>query len=156
LIQVYTKGGFYIQFQIPDFIGQVSFASKNWRPYHICFAKKREKKRIQQISAWLNKILADIKKRIQKQLTDFQGLLEKIKDRVSKYVPRLKTASCRKYEGDRITETEKTAFENYPGYKSDIRHLYLYFSNKCLVFSPYVVYIHYIIYDLLYLILMKF
>ncbi len=130
MIQVYTKGGFYIQFQIPDFIGQVSFASKNWRPYHICFAKKREKKKTQQIPAWLNTILADIKKGFQKQLTDFQGLLEKIKDRVSKYVPRLKTAFCRKYEGDRITETEKTAYECYRGYSGDIRHLYLFYDWK--------------------------
>ncbi len=130
MIQVYTKGGFYIQFQIPDFIGQISFASKNWRPYHICFAKKREKKKTQQIPAWLNKILADIKKGIQKQISDFLGLLDKIKDRVSKYIPRLKTAFCKRYEGNKITETEKIAFDNYPGYKGDIRHLYQFYDWK--------------------------
>lgn len=130
MIQVYTKGGFYIQFQLPDFIGQISFASKNWRPYHICFAKKRERTKTQQIPAWLNKILADIKKGIQKQITDFLGLLDKIKDRVSKYIPRLKTAFCKRYEGDQITETEKIAFENYPGYKGDIRHLYQFYDWK--------------------------
>ncbi len=130
MIQVYTKGGFYIQYQISDFVGRVSFASKNWRSYHICFAKKRERNKTQQIPAWLNKILIDIKKGIQRQITDFQGLLDKIKDRVSKYVPRLKTAFCRIYEGDKITETEKIAFECYPDYTGDIRHLYLFYDWK--------------------------
>lgn len=131
MIQVFTKGGFYIQYQLPDFIGQTSFASKNWKPYHICFSKKREKKRSQQISARLNKILSDIKKGIQKQITDFLGFLDKIKDRVSKYIPRLKTAFCKRYEGYKITETEKIAYECYPDYKGDIRHLYLFYDwNK--------------------------
>ncbi len=130
MIQFFTKGGFYIQFQLPDFVGQVSFASKNWQPFHIFFAKKREKKKTQQIEARLNKILSDIKKGIQKQISDFPGLLDKIKDRVSKYIPRLKTAFCRRYEGDKITETEKIAFENYPGYKGDIRHLYQFYDWK--------------------------
>jgi len=61
LIQVFTKDGFYIQYQLPDFIGQVSFASKNWRPYHICFAKNK-KKHFKQVTARFNKILNDIKK----------------------------------------------------------------------------------------------
>ncbi len=130
MIQVFTKGGFYIQFQLPDFVGQVSFASKNWQPFHICFAKKREKKKIQQLTTRLNKILNEIKKGIQKQITDFLGLLDKIKERVSKYVPRLKTAFCRRYEGDKITETEKIAFENYPGYKGDIRNLLQFYDWK--------------------------
>ncbi len=119
MIQVFTKVGFYIQYQLPDFVGQVSFASKNWRPYHICFAKKREKKKTQQIIARLNKILSDIKKGIQKQITDFLGLLDKIKDRVSTYIPRLKTAFCRRYEGDKITKTEKIAYEHCPDYNLD-------------------------------------
>ncbi len=80
--------------------------------------------------AWLNKILIDIKKGIQKQITDFQGLLDKIKDRVSKYVPRLKTAYCRIYEGDKITETEKISYECYRDYTGDIRHLYLFYDWK--------------------------
>jgi hypothetical protein len=131
LIQFFTKGGFYIQFQLPDFIGQASFASKNWKPFHICFAKKIEKKKTQQIIARLNKILSDIKKGNQKQLTDFLGLLDKIKERVSKYIPRLKTAYCRTYEGNKISETEKIAFEYYPDYKGDIRHLFRFYDwNK--------------------------
>jgi hypothetical protein len=131
LIQVFTKDGFYIQYQLPDFIGQTSFASKNWKPYHICFSKKREKKKTQQITARLNKILSDIKKGIQKQLTDFLGLLDKIKDRVNKYIPRLKTAFCKRYDGSKITETEKISYEFYPDYKGDIRHLYLFYDwNK--------------------------
>lgn len=130
MIQFFTKGGFYIQFQLPDFVGQVSFASKNWQPFHICFAKKREKKKTQQLTARLNKILSDIKKGIQKQISDFLGLLDKIKERVGKYVPRLKTAFCRRYEGDKITETEKIAFESYPDYKGDIRHLYQFYDWK--------------------------
>jgi hypothetical protein len=131
LIQVFTKDGFYIQYQLPDFVGQTSFASKNWKPYHICFSKKREKKKTQQITARLNKILSDIKKGIQKQLTDFLGLLDKIKDRVNKYIPRLKTAFCKRYDGSKITETEKIAYEFYPDYKGDIRHLYLFYDwNK--------------------------
>ncbi len=131
MIQVFTKGGFYIQYQLSDFIGQVSFANKNWRLYHICFAKKREKKKTQQIKARLNKILSDIEKGIQKQITDFLGLLDKIKERVSKYISRLKTPFCKRYEGDKITETEKTSYECYPDYKGDIRHLYLFYDwNK--------------------------
>lgn len=130
MIQVFTKVGFYIQYQLFDFIGQISFACKNWRPYHICFAKKREKNRTKQTTSQLNKILDDIKKGIQKQLTDFLGLLDKIKDRVSQYVPRLKTAFCKRYEGDKITQTEKTAYEHYPNYKGDIRHLYLFYDWK--------------------------
>ncbi len=128
MIQVFTKDGFYIQYQLPDFVGQVSFASKNWQPYHICFAKKREKKKIQQITARLNKILSDIKNGIQKQITDFLGLLDKIKDRVSTYIPRLKTAFCKRYEGNKITETEKIAYEHYPDYKGNIRHLFLFYD----------------------------
>lgn len=128
MIQFFTKGGFYIQFQLSDFVGQVSFASKNWRPFHICFAKKREKKKTQQIKERFNKILSEIKKGNQKQISDYLGLLDKIKDRVSKYIPRLKTAFCRKYEGDKITETEKIAFEFYPDYKGDIRHLFLFYD----------------------------
>ncbi len=128
MIQVFTKDGFYIQYQLPDFVGQVSFASKNWRPYHICFTKKREKKKTKQITARLNKILSDIEKGIQKQITDFLGLLDKIKDRVNKYIPRLKTAFCKRYEGDKISETEKISYEYYPNYKGDIRHLYLFYD----------------------------
>ena len=60
------------------------------------------------------KIINDIEKGIQKQITDFLGLLDKIKDRVSKYIPRLKTAFCRRYEGEKITETEKISYECYP------------------------------------------
>ncbi|NJD01236.1 MAG: transposase, partial [Ruminiclostridium sp.] len=131
MIQFFTKAGFYIQFQLPDFVGQASFASKNWKPFHICFAKKREKKKTQQIIARLNKILSDIKKGNQTQLTDFLGLLDKIKERVSKYIPRLKTAYCRTYDGNKITETEKIAFEYYPDYKGDIRHLFRFYDwNK--------------------------
>jgi hypothetical protein len=130
LIQFFTKGGFHIQFQLPDFVGQVSFASKNWRPFHICFAKKREKRKTQQIEERLNKILSEIKKGIQKQISNFLGLLDKIKERVSKYVPRLKTAFCRKYEGDKITEIEKISFESFPDYKGDIRHLFLFYNWK--------------------------
>ncbi|MDW7726137.1 MAG: hypothetical protein SCH70_03340 [Candidatus Methanoperedens sp.] len=130
MIQFFTKGGFSIQYQLSDFVGQISFASKNWRPYHICFAKKREKKKTQQLPARLNRILSDIKKGIQKQITDFLGILNKIKDRVSKYTPRLKTAFCKIYDGDKITETEKTSYECYPDYKGDIRHLYLFYDWK--------------------------
>ena len=130
MIQFFTKDGFHIQFQLPDFVGQASFASKNWRPFHICFAKKREKKKTQQIKERLNKILSEIKKGIQKQISDFLGLLDKIKERVSKYVPRLKTAFCRKYEGDKITEIEKISFECFPEYKGDIRHLFLFYDWK--------------------------
>ncbi len=107
MIQFFTKDGFYIQFQLSDFVGQMSFASKNWRSFHICFAKKREKKKTQQILERLNKIISEIKKGNQKQISDYLGLLDKIKDRVSKYIPRLKTAFCKKYEGDKITEIEK-------------------------------------------------
>jgi hypothetical protein len=128
LIQVFTKDGFYIQYQLPDFIGQVSFASNNWQPYHICFAKKRRKKKAKQINTRLNKILSDIKKGIQKQITDFFVLLNKIKDRVSNYVPRLKTVFCKRYEGDNLTETEKISYESYPDYKGDIRHLFLFYD----------------------------
>jgi hypothetical protein len=131
LIQVFTKGGFYIQYQLSDFFGKLSFACKNWRPYHICFAKKREKKKTQQIRARLNKILSEIEKGIQKQITDFLGLLDKIKDRVSKYIPRLKTPLCKRYEGDKITETEKISYECYSNYNGDIRHLYQFYDwNK--------------------------
>lgn len=128
MIQVFTKDGFHIQYQLSDFVGQISFACKNWRPYHICFAKKREKKKIQQIRARLNKILSDIEKGVQKQITDFLGLLDKIKDRVSKYIPRLKTPFCKKYEGDKITETEKISYECYPNYNGDISHLYQFYD----------------------------
>ncbi len=130
MIQFFTKDGFYIQFQLPDFVGKVSFASKNWKPYHICFAKNR-KKHIKQLTVRLNKILDEIEKGIQKQITDFLGLLDKIKGRVSSYIPRLKTAFCKRYEGNKITRTEKIAYEHYPAYKGDIRHLYLFYDwNK--------------------------
>ncbi len=131
MIQVFTKVGFYIQYQLSDFVGRLSFASKNWRPYHICFAKKREKKKTKQINTQLKKILSDIEKGIQKQITDFLGLLDKLKERVSNYIPRLKTAFCRRYEGEKITETEKISYEYYPAYDGDIRHLYLFYNwNK--------------------------
>jgi Transposase DDE domain/Transposase domain (DUF772) len=131
LFQVFTKVGYYIQYQLSDFVGQLSFASKNWRPYHICFAKKRKTKKTKRINKQFNKIINDIEKGIQKQITDFLGLLDKIKDRVSKYIPRLKTAFCRRYEGEKITETEKISYECYPDYDGDIRHLYLFYDwNK--------------------------
>ncbi len=130
MIQFFTKDGFHIQFQLSDFVGQMSFASKNWRSFHICFAKKREKKKTQQITERLNKILTEIKKGIQKQISDFLGLPDKLKERVSKYVPRLKTAFCRRYEGDKITELEKISFEYFPDYKGDIRHLFLFYDWK--------------------------
>lgn len=130
MIQVFTKVGFYIQYQLPDFIGQVSFASRNWKPYHICFTKKREKKKNKHLTSRLKKILNEIEKGIQRQLTDFVGLLDKIKKRVSKYIPRLKTAFCKKYEGDKITEIEKISYESYPSYKGDIRHLFLFYDWK--------------------------
>ena len=76
----------------------------------------------------INQNLSEIKKGNQKQISDYPGLLDKIKDRVSKYIPRLKTAFCKKYEGDKITETEKIAFEFYPDYKGDIRHLFLFYD----------------------------
>ncbi|KCZ73585.1 transposase family protein [Candidatus Methanoperedens nitroreducens] len=69
-----------------------------------------------------------VKKGVQKQITDFLRLLDKIKDRVSKYVPRLKTVFCKRYEGDNLTRTEKIAYEFYPGYKGDIRHLFLFYD----------------------------
>lgn len=130
MIQVFTKDGYYIQYQLSDFTGQISFASKNWRPYHICFAKNR-RNHAKQVTTGFEKILNDIKKGIQKQITDFLGLLDNIKERVNKYVPRLKTAFCKRYEGDKITETEKISYMHYPDYKGNICHLFLFYDwNK--------------------------
>jgi len=53
------------------------------------------------------------------------------KERVSKYVPRLKTAFCRNTkEGVKITEIEKISFECFPEYKGDIRPLFLFYIGK--------------------------
>ena len=54
----------------------------------------------------INQNLSEIKKGNQKQISDYPGLLDKIKDIVSKYIPRLKTAFCKKYERDKITERD--------------------------------------------------
>lgn len=131
MIQVFTKVGFYIQTQITDFGIIVSFVSKNWKLFHICFTKKRKESDKNHIRLRLNKIYSHIEEGIQKQLTDFHEVLDKIIARVHEYIPRLKTPVCKLNDNIQLSEIEKSSYACYPEYKGDIRHLFMFYDwNK--------------------------
>lgn len=131
MIQVFTKVGYYIQTQITDFDILVTFACKNWKSFHICFAKKKKKSKNNQIHLRLNKILNQIEKGIQKKITDFYEVLNKIVDRVHTYIPRLKTPICQPNNNIKLTEIEKSSYAHSLEYKGDIRHLFMFYDwNK--------------------------
>lgn len=130
MIQVFSKNGFTIQYQISDFGTKISFESTNWQSFHICFAKKRKKNSKKRINLRLKKIMDDIKKGIQKTMTDFQGLVTKIKEKIHKYVPRIKTPFYKIYEGDELSTIEKVSYNYSTEYKGDIRHLFLFYDWK--------------------------
>ncbi|MDW7727804.1 MAG: hypothetical protein SCH70_11970 [Candidatus Methanoperedens sp.] len=131
MIQVFKKVGFYIQIQITDFGIIVSFASKNWKSFYICFTKKRKESDKNHIRLRLSKIYSLIEEGIQKQLTNFHEVLDKIIVRVHEYIPRLKTPVCKLNDNIKLSEIEKSSYVCYPEYKGDIRHLFMFYDwNK--------------------------
>jgi hypothetical protein len=128
MIQVFLKNGYYIQTQISDFGTMSPSMIKYCEPSDIWFAKKKRKGIKIRIVARLNKILNDIKKGIQKELSDFQNLLGKIKEIVHQYIPNLKTPICKFIDGGELSEIEKIAYSNYSTYTGDLRHLFLFYD----------------------------
>ncbi|HJH30707.1 MAG TPA: transposase [Methanosarcinaceae archaeon] len=76
----------------------------------------------------MNKIFHNVKTGIQKKLSDFQNLLDKIKDRVHQYIPNLKTPVCKLIDAGELSEIENVAYSNFPGYKGDLHHLFLFYN----------------------------
>ena len=54
----------------------------------------------------MNKIFYNVKTGIQKKLSDFQNLLDKIKDRVHQYIPNLKTLVCKLIDAGELSKIE--------------------------------------------------
>lgn len=126
MILVFTKVGFYIQTQLLDFLGIVTFMCTNWKSSLICPTKKRGEPRRRK-KGWLEKILLDIARKVQKTLDMFIETLKKVKARASKYVPRFKTPKASHYNGDKLTEIEKISYQRISAYRGDIRHLFLFY-----------------------------
>ena len=128
MIQVFLEDGYYIQTQISDFDTMSPSTIKYCKPSDIWFAKKKRKGIKIRLVARLNKIFLNIKKGIQKELSDFQNLLGKIKERVHQYIPNLKTPICKLIDGGELSEIEQIAYSNYSNYKGDLRHLFLFYD----------------------------
>jgi hypothetical protein len=124
MIIVFTKIGFYIQMQLLDFLGIITFRRTNWKSSLICSTKKRGK--LKRKNGLLEKILSEIARGVQKTLDMFIETLRKVKARASKYVPRFKTPKASPYTGDKLTEIEKISYQR-SAYQGVIRHLFLFY-----------------------------
>jgi hypothetical protein len=124
MIIVFTKIGFYIQMQLLDFLGIITFRRTNWKSSLICSTKKRGK--LKRKNGLLEKILSEIARGVQKTFDMFIETLRKVKARAYKYVPRFKTPKASPYTGDKLTEIEKISYQR-PAYRGDIRHLFLFY-----------------------------
>ncbi len=82
MIQVFLDGECYIQTQIFDFDTTAPSAIKNCKSSDIWFVKKKRKGIKTRMVSQLNKIFHNIKKGIQKKLSDFQNFPGKMRDRV--------------------------------------------------------------------------
>ena len=98
------------------------------KSFDIWFAKKKRKGIKTRIVLRLNKIFQDIKKGIQRKLSDFQNLSGKIRGRVHQYIPNLKTPICKLTDGCELSKIEKFLYSNYSNYKGDLRHLFLFYD----------------------------
>lgn len=75
----------------------------------------------------MKKIISEIASGVQKTLDRFTSLLGNVKERVSKYVPSVKTPKASLYTGDKLTEIEKISYQCKTTYKGGIRHLFLFY-----------------------------
>jgi len=128
MIKVFLEDGYYIQTQISDFDTIAPSAIHNCKSFDIWFAKKKRKGIKTRIVLRLNKIFQDIKKGIQRKLSDFQNLSGKIRGRVHQYIPNLKTPICKLTDGCELSKIEKFLYSNYSNYKGDLRHLFLFYD----------------------------
>ena len=128
MIKVFLEDGYYIQTQISDFDTISPSAIHNCKSFDIWFAKKKRKGIKTRIVLRLNKIFQDIKKGIQRKLSDFQNLSGKIRGRVHQYIPNLKTPICKLTDGCELSKIEKFLYSNYSNYKGDLRHLFLFYD----------------------------
>ena len=128
MIQVFKEDGYYIQAQIYDFYTILPSTIKNCKPSDIWFAKKKGKGIKTRIEKRFNNIINAIVKGIQKKLSEFHKLPDRIKNRVHQYIPNFKTPICKFIGGDELSEIERIAYFNYSAYKGDIRHLFLFYD----------------------------
>lgn len=108
MIQVFIEGGYYIQAQISDFDTKSPSSIKDCKPFDIWFAKKKGKSIKTRLTSRINKIFYNVKRGIQKQLSDFQKFLNEIKGRVQHYVPNFKTLVCKLIDSGKLSKTEKS------------------------------------------------
>lgn len=113
MILVVMKEKFFIQAQITDFLGRFLLHIKRMRSIG---------KKVSKALRRLERVKQAIKAGVQKLIEHFYP-----KERPRRYVPRLKTPKCMPYKGDKLTATEKKAYQNIPSYRGSLRHLFLFY-----------------------------